>query len=61
MLEVVMMGLFFVFGYLMGFIVGAATGKRQGIREQSLDDMEYMRLKQIEWEESGAEAEQDEK
>lgn len=46
-----MVGLFFVGGYVIGFIVGAHTGRLQGIREQTLDDMEFLRLKIIEQEE----------
>ena len=58
MLEVVMMGLFFVFGYVIGFIVGSQTGRLQGIREQSFEDYEWMRLKQLELEQEEAKSAQ---
>lgn len=47
-----LIGLFFVAGYFIGFVTGSHTGKLQGAREQAKEDFEFLRLKQIEATES---------
>lgn len=54
MVNIIMVSTFFIGGYVIGFIIGTVTGKTQGKREQSIDDMEYLRLKMIESEQDEA-------